>query len=139
MLAVAGGIILLECSSCCRPILLMLQLLQVYFTNAGSCWWDNFTRMQQLLPAYFTNAGSCWWDNFTKIQLLLHAYFTNAGSCWWVHFTGMQHFLGPYFTIARWETQPIWDNLTTFLIWLYLTVISGLSIASGSGICAWPS
>src|SRR5258705_206396 len=90
-------------------------------------------------PTSFTNAGSCWWDNFTKMQLLLHAYFTNAGSCWWVHFTGMQHFLGPYFTIARWETQPIWDNLTTFLIWLYLTVISGLSIASGLGICAWPS
>jgi hypothetical protein len=70
--------------------------------------------MLLLLHSYFTNAGSCWWGNFTRMLLLLHAYFTNAGSCWWVHFTGMQHFLGPHFTIARWETQSIWDNLTAF-------------------------
>jgi len=24
-----------------------------------------------LLDAYFTNAGNCWQDNFTKMQLLL--------------------------------------------------------------------
>jgi hypothetical protein len=66
------------------------------------------------------------------MQLLLHTYFTNAGSCWWVHFTGMQHFLGPYFTIAMWETQPIWDNLTTLfdlaLSDCYLWVIYCLQI-----------
>jgi hypothetical protein len=30
-----------------------------------------FTKMWQLLDAYFTNAGNCWQDNFTKLQLLL--------------------------------------------------------------------
>jgi hypothetical protein len=28
-------------------------------------------------------------------------------------FISLECFLGPDFTIARWEIQPIWDNLTT--------------------------
>jgi hypothetical protein len=91
----------------------MLLLLHSYFTNAGSCWWGNFTSCCTLILLMLAVAGR---DSFTRIQLLLHVYFTNA----------------------RWETQPIWDNLTAFFIWLYLAVISGLSIAFRSGICAWP-
>jgi hypothetical protein len=79
ILAVAGGVILLECCYCCT----------LNFTNPGSCWWDNFTRMLLLLYAYFTNPGSCWWDNFTKMLLLLQDYFTNTGICWWGNFTRM--------------------------------------------------
>ena len=41
-------------------------------------------------------------------------------------------------SIGVWETQPIWDNLIAFFDLLYLAVISGLSIASRSGSCAWP-
>jgi hypothetical protein len=110
VLATAGGAILLECS-----------IAGGDFTNAGSCWWANFTGMQLLLHAYFTNAGNCWWVNFTGMQLLLHTYFTNAGNCWGANFTGMQLLLHAYFTNAG----SCW--------WLILLECSPILLLPGGG------
>ena len=90
MLAVAGGLILLECSYCCMLILLMLAITgglillecscccTLIFTNAGNCWWANFTGMQLLLLKSVMECETCEYHSEGILPLFcmsLHQYF----------------------------------------------------------------